>query len=133
MTDANILPHCVALSSLLLCTRCVLHVTFEDESTQRVSSDGQSVWLQIGENDIITLSDMVNTGWRWSSDCPRRHTHTHRQADTHTHTPHTITRRHMMLENIRAIRCRAIFRKLLTCSSLLISPLFRVRLLRFPH
>lgn len=39
------------------------------------SSDGQSVWLQIGENDIIMLSDMVNTGWRWPSYCPWPHTH----------------------------------------------------------
>ena len=91
-------------------------------STQRVSSDGQSVWLQIGENDIITLSDMVNTGWRWSSDCPRQHTHT----NTHTHTAYNYTQRHMMLENIQAIHCYAIFCKLLTCSPLLISPLFRV-------
>lgn len=94
MTDANILPHCVALSLLLLCTRCVLHVTFEDESTQRVSSDGQSVWLQIGENDIITLSDMVNNGWRWSSDCPRQHTHIDRQTHTHTHTAYNYTQTH---------------------------------------
>lgn len=70
---------------------CVWHLK---KSPHWESSDGQSVWLQIGENDIITLSDMVNTGWGWPSDCPWPHTHkTHKNMHTHTHREKHDSRR----------------------------------------
>lgn len=43
--------------------------------TQRVLN-GRTVWLQIGPNDIMLLSDRVNTGWKWPSTRPSAHTNT---------------------------------------------------------
>lgn len=67
---SSILYFCFAWNITLFIFFFVWHL---EKSPHWWSWEGQSVWLQIGENDIITPSDTVNT---------HRHTHT-RYIRTH--------------------------------------------------